>query len=307
MTQDRDYHRPVMAAEVVALLESVPPGVVVDATFGGGGHAEELLRVLGPQHRVLGIDRDPAAVARAFERGGRLKVIHGNFADLAELLEGEGIPAPVGVLFDFGVSSRQLDQADRGFSFRHSGPLDMRMDPGTPISASSLVNEYSATDLTSLIRRFGEEPAAERIALAIVKARPIHDTVQLAEVIAAAVRGPRRRGHPARRTFQALRMAVNNELAAIEAGLDQALDLLAVDGRCVTISYHSLEDRLVKQKFAAATSGCICPPDLPVCGCGVSPKYRLLTRGAGKPDPREVDSNPRARSARMRAVARVAA
>lgn len=234
-------------------------------------------------------------------------MIHGNFADLAELLDREGVHTPVGVLFDFGVSSRQLDEPDRGFSFRHRGPLDMRMDPGSEITAHTLVNEYSVADLASLIRRFGEEPSADRIAAAIVRSRPIEDTVRLAEVIGEAVRGPRRRGHPARRTFQALRMAVNDELAAIDMGLDQALEHLAVDGRCVSISYHSLEDRLVKQKMAGATAGCICPPDLPVCGCGVSPKFRLLTRGAAKPNSTEVASNPRARSARLRAVARVAA
>jgi len=307
MTQDREYHRPVMAGEVAALFDPVPPGVVVDATFGGGGHAEELLRVLGPQHRVLGIDRDPVAVERAERRGGRLRVIHGNFADLAELLEIVEVRAPVGVLFDFGVSSRQIDDPTRGFSFRHRGPLDMRMDPGNPVTALTIVNEMPMADLARLIRRFGEEPAAGRIAAAIVRSRPLADTVELAEVIANAVPGPRRRGHPARRTFQALRMAVNDELAAIETGLDQAMALLAVDGRCVTIAYHSLEDRLVKQKFAAASAGCICPPELAVCGCGVSPRFRLLTRGANKPSPAEVAINPKARSARLRAVARVAA
>jgi 16S rRNA (cytosine1402-N4)-methyltransferase len=307
MTQDREFHRPVMAGEVAALFEPVPPGVVVDATFGGGGHAEELLRVLGSRHRVLGIDRDPEAVERAERRGGRLQVIHGNFADLAELLQSVEVETPVGVLFDFGVSSRQIDDPGRGFSFRHRGPLDMRMDPGTGVTAHTIVNEMPAADLARLIRKYGEEPAADRIAAAIVRARPLADTVSLAEVIGAAVSGPRRRGHPARRTFQALRMAVNDELAAIEAGLDQALDLLAVDGRCVTIAYHSLEDRLVKQNFAAASAGCVCPPELPICGCGASPRFRLLTRGAAKPSPAEVASNPRARSARLRAVARVAA
>jgi 16S rRNA (cytosine1402-N4)-methyltransferase len=307
MTQDREFHRPVMAGEVAALFEPVPPGVVVDATFGGGGHAEELLRVLGSQHRVLGIDRDPVAVERAERRGGRLQVIHGNFADLAELLRSVEVETPVGVLFDFGVSSRQIDDPARGFSFRHRGPLDMRMDPGIGLTAHNIVNEMPMVDLARLIRKYGEEPAADRIAAAIVRARPLTDTVSLAEVIGAAVLGPRRRGHPARRTFQALRIAVNDELVAIEAGLDQALDLLAVDGRCVTIAYHSLEDRLVKQKFATASAGCVCPPELPICGCGASPQFRLLTRGAGRPNPDEVASNPRARSARLRAVARVAA
>ena len=307
MTQDREFHRPVMAGEVAALFEPVPPGVVVDATFGGGGHTEELLRVLGSQHRVLGIDRDPTAVERAERRGGRLQVIHGNFADLAELLASVAVETPVGVLFDFGVSSRQIDDPARGFSFRHRGPLDMRMDPGLSLTAHTIVNEMPMDDLAGLIRKYGEEPAADRIAAAIVRARPLVDTVSLAEVIGAAVPGPRRRGHPARRTFQALRMVVNDELAAIEGGIEQALDLLAIEGRCVTIAYHSLEDRLVKQKFAAASAGCVCPPELPVCGCGASPRFRLLTRGAAKPSQDEVASNPRARSARLRAVARVAA
>jgi 16S rRNA (cytosine1402-N4)-methyltransferase len=307
MTQDRAYHQPVMVAEVVEMLGPVPAGVVVDATYGGGGHAKELLRVLGRRHRVLGIDRDPESVARAEQRGGRLKVVQGNFADLAALLSAEGIDAPVGFLFDFGVSSRQLDAAERGFSYRHRGPLDMRMDPGQETTADDLVNRLPASELARVIRRYGEEPAAERIAAAIVAARPIADTVQLAEVIASARPGRWRRGHPARRTFQALRIALNDEITAIEAGIDQALELLAVDGRCVAISYHSLEDRTVKQRFAAASAGCVCPPDLPVCGCGAEPRFRLLTRGAVKPAPAEVASNPRARSARLRGLVRVAA
>lgn len=305
MTQDREYHRPVMAGEVAELLGTVPPGVVVDATYGGGGHARELLRVLGPRHRVLGIDRDPEAVARAERRGGRLQVVQGNFAQLSELLRREGVESPTGILFDFGVSSHQLDEAARGFSYHGSGPLDMRMDPTQQLTAAALVNDLPQGELATLIRRYGEEPAAARIAQAIVAARPLTDTAHLAQVIAAAVPGPRRRAHPARRTFQALRIAVNGELDAISRGLDQALSELAVEGRCVAISYHSLEDRLVKRRFAQASQGCVCPPSLPVCGCGASPSYRPLTRGAMKPTETEVGHNPRARSARLRAVVRV--
>lgn len=306
MTQDRAYHRPVMAGEVVGLLGQVPPGVVVDATYGGGGHARELMKVLGPRHRILGIDRDPEAVERAERRGGRLTVVQANFAELAEVLAKEGIDAPTGVLFDLGVSSHQLDEPSRGFSYRAQGPIDMRMDKAGD-SAASLVNQLAEQDLAAVIRRLGEEPNARRIAAAIVRARPLTDTAHLAEVIAAAVPGSIRRRHPARKTFQALRIAVNDEIGALEAGLSQALDLLAVDGRCVVISYHSLEDRIVKRQFAARVEGCVCPPDMPVCGCGAAPNFRLLTRGAVRPAEDEVTANPRSRSARLRAITRVAA
>ena len=313
MTQDREYHRPVMADETVELLGPVPPGVVIDATFGGGGHSRRLLEVLSPDHRVLGIDRDPEAVARASDEGGRLQVVRGNFADLAEILEKEKVTAPVGFLFDFGVSSHHLDDPARGFSYRHGGPLDMRMDPDQDLTAGDLVNGLGISELSALIKELGEEPLASRIAAAIVNARPISDTAELAEVIASAVpfsktrETGRRRLHPARRTFQALRIAVNGELEAVQSGIDQALEFLAPDGRVVAISYHSLEDRIVKRRFVAAVSGCVCPPDLPVCGCGASPKYRSLTRGALKPSQEEAVSNPRARSARLRGLVRVAA
>jgi 16S rRNA (cytosine1402-N4)-methyltransferase len=181
------------------------------------------------------------------------------------------------------------------------------MDPGQETTAADLVNQLPAPELARLIRRYGEEPAADRIAAAIVAARPIADTVELAEVIASARPGQWRRGHPARRTFQALRIALNDEIAAIEAGIDQALELLAVEGRCLAISYHSLEDRAVKLRFAAASAGCVCPPDLPVCACGAQPRFRLLTRGAVKPAPAEIADNPRARSARLRGLLKVAA
>jgi 16S rRNA (cytosine1402-N4)-methyltransferase len=313
MTQDREYHRPVMADETVGLFGPVPPGVVVDATFGGGGHARRLLEALSSDHRVFGIDRDPEAVARASDEGGRLQVVRGNFADLAGILEESAVTAPVGVLFDFGVSSQHLDDPARGFSYRHQGPLDMRMDSDQELTAGDLVNGLDVTELGKIIREFGEDPMASRIAAAIVRARPIADTTELAEVIAAAVppsrsrETGRRRLHPARRTFQALRIAVNRELEAVEAGVDQALDVVAPQGRVVAISYHSLEDRIVKRRFVTAVSGCVCPPDLPVCGCGASPEYRSLTRGALKPSQSEALENPRARSARLRALVRLAA
>ncbi|MGZ5385608.1 MAG: 16S rRNA (cytosine(1402)-N(4))-methyltransferase RsmH, partial [Acidimicrobiia bacterium] len=229
MTQDREYHRPVMADETVELLGPVPPGVVVDATFGGGGHSRRLLEVLSSDHRVLAIDRDPEAVARASNEGGRLQVVRGNFANLARILEEANVTAPVGVLVDFGVSSHHLDDPARGFSYRHGGPLDMRMDPDQDLTASDLVNGLDVAELSALIKELGEEPMASRIAGAIVRARPISDTARLAEVIASAVppsrtrETGRRRLHPARRTFQALRIAVNSELEAVGQGVDQAL------------------------------------------------------------------------------------
>ncbi len=327
MTQDQEsgqvYHRPVLAGTVTELMALVPPGVVVDATFGGGGHAREMVARLGSGYRLIGIDRDPEAVARGDAQRGVsqgddklrrteavMEVRAGNFADLSEILATEGVTAPVGVLFDFGVSSHHFDEPGRGFSYRLEGPLDMRMDPSSPVTAADLVNGLPEPELASLLRRLGEEPAARRIAAAVVARRPLRTTTELAAVIEQAVprSGTRgRRLHPARRTFQALRMAVNEELEAITSGVSQALELLALNGRCITIAYHSLEDRLVKNLFRDATNGCVCPPEMPVCGCGAEAQYRSLTRGVVKPDPLEVANNPRARSARLRAVERVAA
>jgi 16S rRNA (cytosine1402-N4)-methyltransferase len=295
-----------MADEVVEVLRRLPPGVVVDATYGGGGHARRLAQELGV--RVLGIDRDPAAVAHGPEEGQKVKVtvVHGNFADLNGIVERAGIGRPAAVLFDFGVSSLHLDEPERGFSFRHGGPLDMRMDPAADRKAADLINEAPAGELTAVIRRFGEEPAAARIARAIVAARPIQDTIHLAEVVAGTL-AYQRRGHPARRTFQAVRIWVNEELDAIEQGVNAAIEMLPVGGRFVAISYHSLEDRLVKRRLAVGSQGCVCPPELPVCGCGKTAELALLTRRALRPLPEEVSSNPRARSARLRAAEKVAA
>ena len=296
------FHRPAMAAEVVELLTPAPPGVLLDATFGGGGHTAALLEAR-PDLRVLAVDRDPEALANAGPLGPRVTPVHGNFADLLGLTRSEGVDELAAALFDLGVSSRQLDDPDRGFSFRRPGPLDMRMGPDAAVSAAELVNEWPAADIADVLRRFGEEPFAARIAAAIVAARPIEDTGALAEVVAGSVpAAARRRRHPARRTFQALRIAVNDELAAVARGIDAAIDLLVPGGRIVVIAYHSLEDRIVKRRFAAGAAGCVCPPDLPVCGCGQSAELVLLTRKPRTPTAVEVDANPRARAARLRAA-----
>ncbi|HEX6947221.1 MAG TPA: 16S rRNA (cytosine(1402)-N(4))-methyltransferase RsmH [Acidimicrobiia bacterium] len=305
MAQDppSEYHRPVLVDEVVELIAPTMPGVVVDATFGGGGHTRRILSELGDRVRVVAIDRDPAAVARARELG--VDAVQGNFGDLAQLVATVTDQAPAAVLFDFGVSSHQVDTPERGFSYRHDGPLDMRMGPDAPHTAAEIVNEWPEAEIARIIRRYGEEPQANRIAAAIVANRPFETTGQLSTVIAAAL-PPRRAGHPARRTFQALRIVVNGEIDAVEAGLDQAIDMVRPGGRVVAISYHSLEDRVVKQRFARGATGCVCPPGLPVCACGRAAELRVLTRKPVRPSPDEVAMNRRARSAVLRAAEKIA-
>jgi 16S rRNA (cytosine1402-N4)-methyltransferase len=311
MDQDRnaeraDFHRPVLADEVVELMAPVVPGVVVDATFGGGGHTRRLLDEFGEDVSVIAIDRDPEAVANA--TGLDVTVVQGNYGHLAEIVSSVGESEVSGVLFDFGVSSRQLDEAERGFSYRRSGPLDMRMGPDATRDAADIVNGWPIEELTRIIREYGEEPLARRVARAIVAARPIDSTATLSTVIAQSMPAARRRaGHPARRTFQAIRIAVNDELESVEAGINQALDLVRPGGRVIAISYHSLEDRIVKRAFTERASGCTCPPDLPVCGCGNTAEVRILTRRPIRPTEAEIAVNNRARSATLRAVEKVAA
>jgi 16S rRNA (cytosine1402-N4)-methyltransferase len=303
-------HLPVMVGEVVALLAPVPPGVVVDATVGGGGHARAILDA--HRHlRVIGLDQDPDAVAaarRALARYGERAVVHrARFDDLAEVLEQAGVTQLSGALFDLGVSSPQLDRPERGFTFRVDAPLDMRMDPDRGTTAADLVNTMTERDLAQLLIDNGEGRFARRIARAIIAARPLTTTAQLAEVVRAAIPAAARRtgGHPARRAFQGLRIAVNEELSVLPVALDAVLERLAPRGRCVVLAYHSGEDRLVKRRFQlAATGGCTCPPGLP-CQCGATPTVRLITRGARKPSPAELDANPRAASARLRVVERL--
>jgi 16S rRNA (cytosine1402-N4)-methyltransferase len=303
---DRVFHRPVLEHEVAGLLAPVLPGVVVDATFGGGGHTRRLLDEFGESVTVVAIDRDPVALANARQLG--VAAVQGNFSDLVQLVASVTMEPVAGVLFDFGVSSHQLDEADRGFSYRQDGPLDMRMGPDAAFTAAEIVNEWPEDRLADVIRRYGEEPLARRVAHAIVAGRPFQTTSQLSTVVAAAIPAARRRaGHPARRTFQALRIVVNGELEAVSAGLDQAIALIRPLGRVLAISYHSLEDRIVKRRFSKGATGCTCPPDLPVCGCGNSAELRILTRKPLRPSTDEVAVNNRARSAVLRAAEKVAA
>ncbi|HEY3587503.1 MAG TPA: 16S rRNA (cytosine(1402)-N(4))-methyltransferase RsmH [Myxococcaceae bacterium] len=304
-------HIPVLRDEVVSLYASVPPGVLVDATVGGGGHSAAVLEAY-PALRVVGMDRDPAALEAATERlhsfGDRVTLIRSPFSALDDVLSGLELGGLSGVLLDLGVSSPQLDQADRGFSFRVDGPLDMRMDPTTGATAAELVNSLPEDVLATLFRENGEGRLSGRIARAVVRARPVTSTGQLADVVASAVPAAvRRRGHPARRVFQALRIEVNDELGQLAETLPAALSSLAVGGVCAVISYHSGEDRLTKQLFAeAASGGCVCPPHLP-CVCGAVARHQLVFRGARKPSAAEVAANPRAESARLRAIVRTGA
>jgi 16S rRNA (cytosine1402-N4)-methyltransferase len=303
--REAEYHRPVLAEVVVELMAPVLPGVVVDATFGGGGHTRRLLDEFGDDVTVIALDRDPEALANA--RGLRASVVEANFAHIGAAVNSVTDEAVSGVLFDFGVSSHQLDEAGRGFSYRREGPLDMRMGPDAGLTADEIVNKWPAADIARIIRRYGEEPMGKRIANAIVAARPIDSTATLSTIIADAMPAARRRaGHPARRTFQAIRIAVNEELEAVASGVSEAVDMVRPGGRVIAISYHSLEDRIVKQEFAARARGCTCPPDLPVCGCGNSAEVRVLTRKPIRAGAEEIETNNRARSAVLRAVEKLA-
>ena len=304
--QRSEYHEPVLADEVVDIMAAVIPGLIVDATFGGGGHTRRMLQEFGNEVTIVGVDRDPEALENA--RDLPVTAIQANFDDLASAIDTITDDDVAGVLFDFGVSSHQLDEPSRGFSYHGDGPLDMRMGPDASLTAHEIVNTWSAQDLARIIRSNAEEPLAGRIARAIVGARPIESTAALSTIIAEAMPAARRRaGHPARRTFQAIRMAVNAELEAVEAGLGQAVDMVRVGGRVAAISYHSLEDRITKRLFAERARGCTCPPDLPVCGCGNTAQVRVLTRKPVRPSEGEVSRNNRARSAVLRAVEKVAA
>jgi 16S rRNA (cytosine1402-N4)-methyltransferase len=311
-------HEPVMADEVVELFRPVPPGLIVDATVGGGGHAAALLRSL-EDISLLGIDRDPLAIAASTDTlrpfGSRAVVRRSRFDAMAEVIGGlpaaEGTPllqqGLSGALFDLGVSSPQLDVAERGFSYRRDAPLDMRMDPTSGPSAADLVNELDEEALVDLLTDNGEGRFARRIARAVIEARPLHTTGELADVVRAAIPAATRRtgGHPARRVFQAIRIAVNDELGQLQTALDDALALLRPGGRCIAIAYHSGEDRLVKATFArAATGDCRCPPGLP-CACGADPQFRLVRRGARRPSAEEVGRNRRAEAARLRVIERL--
>jgi 16S rRNA (cytosine1402-N4)-methyltransferase len=304
-------HRSVMVDEIVALFEPVPAGLVVDATIGGGGHAHAMLDSR-PDLVLLGLDQDADAVAAAAVRlapfGDRATIRHARFDELTTIVAELGRVDVVAVLFDLGVSSPQLDRGDRGFSYRHDAPLDMRMDRRGERSAADVVNRYGEADLARVLADYGDERYARSIARAVVAARPIHTTTELAEVVRSAIPAPARRrgGHPPTQSFQAIRIEVNQELAVLPDAIDQAITLLVPGGRCAVLTYHSGEDRIVKERFLVAESGgCTCPSHLP-CVCGAVPKVRILRRGGWTPSDTEVRSNRRAESARLRAVERLA-
>jgi 16S rRNA (cytosine1402-N4)-methyltransferase len=302
-------HIPVLFQQVIEGLKVRAGGRYIDATVGGGGHAGGILRESSPDGRLLGLDRDPAAIEIAHTHlaryGERVKLVHRPYNRLAEIARTHHhIPAN-GILFDLGLSSLQLADAVRGFAFMTDGPLDMRFDPTkNSLTAATIVNELSLEELASILYRYGEIEQARRIAKAIVDARPLQTTKELASTVEQVVR---RRGriHPATRVFQALRIAVNDELAMLEEALPQATDLLAPSGRLAVISFHSLEDRLVKRFLRRESQDCVCPPELPVCRCDHRATLRLVTRKPIRPTMDEIAANPRARSARLRVAERI--
>lgn len=301
-------HESVMLDEVVAVFATVPPGTVVDATLGGAGHSVAILERY-PQLSILGIDRDETALAAADARlqpfGDRAATAHARFDAIDEVLADHDVEQISGALFDLGVSSPQLDRPERGFSYHHDGPLDMRMDRTQELTAADVVNTYERDDLARVIRRYSDERFAARIAAAIVAARPIATTAELAAVVSSAIPAPARRtgGHPAKRTFQAIRIEVNGELSALPDALDKAIAATRPAGRVAVLTYHSGEDRIVKGRFRVAEGACDCPPGLP-CVCGATRLVKRV-RAPRTPSPEQSTANRRARSARLRVVERL--
>lgn len=312
-------HIPVLLTECLEYLNLQTHYTFVDATLGGAGHSLEVAKRIGSDSRLIGIDQDPVARAAAIERlmalpdeiRPKIDVLAGNFGDLDSLLLEACVPSIDGILFDLGVSSVQIDTPSRGFSFKEDAPLDMRMDPSKhTLNAAEIINTYNAADLTRIIRQYSDEKWASRIADFIVKSReevPITTSGQLVEIIKAAIPASARRanGHPAKRTFQALRIEVNSELDVLRRGLEAAIRWLAPGGRIVVISYHSLEDRIVKDIFKQYSQGCTCPPDLPVCVCGNKPVLKVVTKKPILPTAEEIERNPRSRSAKLRVATRL--
>ena len=307
------HHVPVLLNECIDALQIKPEGVYLDGTLGGAGHSAQIARRL-TTGTLIGIDRDPTALRAAGERlasyGARVRLVHGNFCELAEILDSLSIPAVDGMLFDLGVSSPQLDEASRGFSYMADAPLDMRMDPEDRLTAYEVVNQWPREELRRILQDYGEERYAGLIAAAIERRRaqqPIETTLQLVDVIRGAMPAAalREKQHPAKRSFQAIRIAVNDELGSLERMLSVAVDRLKPGGRLAVITFHSLEDRIVKSALAEAARGCICPPKLPVCVCGRKPKVRLTPRKPITAGPEELAENPRARSAKLRVAERL--
>jgi 16S rRNA (cytosine1402-N4)-methyltransferase len=296
-------HVPVLYNEVLAGLQVRPGGSYIDGTLGAAGHATGILRTSGPGGTLLGLDADPEAIAFAREAlrpfGDRATLRVANFRHIGAIARAEGLSGVDGILLDLGLSSRQLADGERGFSFSQEGPLDMRMDPNSSNTAAGLVNSLPEEELADLLWRYGEEHRSRRIARAIVASRPVTTTAQLAAIVARSAGGGQKI-HPATRTFQALRIAVNDELQALTEALPQARDLLRPGGRLAIISFHSLEDRLVKRFFQQESRDCICPPELPVCTCGHEATLAIVNRKPMRPTEGEVERNPRSRSARLR-------
>jgi 16S rRNA (cytosine1402-N4)-methyltransferase len=298
-----------MVEEVLLALQIRSGELYVDCTTGEGGHSLAILQAASPPPRLIGFDLDSNALGAATERlkdfRQFVELVHGNYADILATASERGETNASGVMMDLGLSSLQLNEGRRGFSFRYDAPLDMRFDESQTITAADVVNEYSEQELANAIYKYGDERGSRRIAKAILDARPLLTTTQLAEVVARSVGRPRGRIHPATRTFQAIRMVVNSELENVEAGLEQAIELLQQGGRLVVISYHSLEDRLVKNTLRRESRDCICPPETPQCVCGHIASVRLVSRRVIKPEEAEIKANPRSRSARLRVAERI--
>ncbi|MBD5560907.1 MAG: 16S rRNA (cytosine(1402)-N(4))-methyltransferase RsmH [Clostridia bacterium] len=306
-------HIPVLFEETISLLNLKEGATVVDGTFGGGGHAAAILSAIGPDGLLIAIDRDEAAIARAHRRFGdvpNVRIVHANFGEIQSVLGSLGLHSVDGVLLDLGVSSYQLEDADRGFSYMQDAKLDMRMDRTQQLDAAEVVNTYPREELAEIIRGYGEERWADRIAEFIVRERekhPIQTTSQLVSVIKAAIpHGARRDGpHPAKRTFQAIRIEVNNELRSLPGAIADCAEVLRPGGRLAVITFHSLEDRIVKQEFRRLADPCECPKDFPVCVCGRKPVVRIITRKPVEAPASELEENPRARSAKLRVAERI--
>ena len=302
------HHVSVLLHEAVDALNVRPEGIYLDGTLGGAGHSSEIAKRL-VSGTLIGVDRDPKALAAASERlapwADRVKLVHGNFRDLEAILDGLGIDAVDGILLDLGVSSPQLDEAERGFSYMADAPLDMRMNPSDPLTAWEIVNGWPREELRRILFAYGEERYAPLIAAAIERRReqaPIESTLELAEIIRSAMpqKALREKQHPAKRSFQAIRIAVNDELGAVDSVMGQAIRRLKPGGRLAVITFHSLEDRIVKNAMAEAAKGCTCPPEFPVCVCGKKPTVKLIAKKPITASEEELETNPRARSAKLR-------
>lgn len=301
-------HISVLYQSVLEYSSVRPGGCYLDGTLGLGGHAAAILEASSPDGRLLGMDRDPEALSTARQRlapyGDRAVLVHASYAEMGQQAAHLGFEQLDAILLDLGLSSRQLDDPNRGFSFRYDGPLDMRFDPSDDRSAASLVNELSADELADILYRYGEERDSRRIARAIISARPLGSTKELAAVVSSAVRRREPGIHPATRTFQALRIAVNRELEALAVALPQSVELLRPGGRLLVIAFHSLEDRIVKRFLQREARDCICPPEMPICSCQHRASFNILTRRPIRPSANEVERNPRSRSARLRVAER---